>query len=118
MCKIVKTRKINYFTCASKRFNKLNLGRIRVLLNCLLLFLYLIYRIFTLGAYYRLQRSCGKVMFLHTSLILSMGGLAGRHTPWQADTPRQADTPLPSACYDTVNKWVVCIPMECILVKT
>ena len=30
--------------------------------------------------FYRPQRSCGKVMFLHLSVILSMaGGLAGRH---------------------------------------
>ena len=39
-----------------------------------------------LSFYYRSQRSCGKVMFLHVSVIL------GRHPPWQADTPHQADT--------------------------
>ena len=38
--------------------------------------------------YYRPQRSCGKVMFLHLSVILSTGGGRGSatHTPW-ADTP-------------------------------
>ena len=50
---------------------------------------------------YNPQRSCGKVMFLHVSVILSTLGvwqadiplmgrhpLPGRHTPlWQADTP-------------------------------
>ena len=37
--------------------------------------------------FYRPQRSCGKVMFLHVSVILSMGG-------WQADTPlRQTPSP-------------------------
>ena len=48
--------------------------------------------------YYRPQRSCGKVMFLHLSVILSTGGgvsasvHAGIHTPpWQ--TPSWADTP-------------------------
>ena len=39
-----------------------------------------------LTCYYRPQRSCGKVMFLHLSVILSMGGVsasvhAGIHTP-------------------------------------
>ena len=39
---------------------------------------------------YRLQRSSGKVMFLHLSVILStVWVVAGRHPsyPWQADTP-------------------------------
>ena len=35
---------------------------------------------------YRLQRSCGKVMFLHVSVILFREGV------WQADPPPQADT--------------------------
>ena len=65
------------------------------------------------------------------------GGLP--HTPPWADTPRQTspprqmpqwadsslgrhphpwtDTPLPSACWHTVNKRVVRIPLECILVS-
>ena len=44
----------------------------------------------------------------------------GRH-PW-ADSPSRADTPLdrhlplPSTCWDMVNKRAVCIPLECILV--
>ena len=51
--------------------------------------------------HYRPQRSCGKVMFLHLSVILSTGGCVypskhlGRLTPGQTpqvDTPR-ADTP-------------------------
>ena len=36
------------------------------------------------------KRSCGKVMFLHLSVILSMGGVCPS-TCW--DTPPQADTP-------------------------
>ena len=117
--------------------------------------------------YYRLQRGCGKVMFLHLSVILFTGGGGwlplvwgcvsatlwadtprwadppwqtppppdrhplGRHpqadTPW-ADTPLgrhppQADTSMPStcwdthlpplrtACWDTVNKPAVRIPL-------
>ena len=35
-----------------------------------------------------------------------------RYTPW-AGTP-----PSHSACWDTVNKRLVCIPLECILVQT
>ena len=57
--------------------------------------------------YYRPQRSCDKVMFLHLSVILFTRGSAthppGRH-------------PLPSACWDTVNKRAVRILLECILV--
>ena len=90
--------------------------------------------------YYRPQRSCSKVMFLHLSVILSTGGVCHppRQTPpsWaethRADTPRQThslgrhppgrhppqgDTPpLPSACWDMVNKGAVHILLECILV--
>ena len=57
---------------------------------------------------YRPQRSCGKVMFLHLSVILFTGGMCGQtpngQTPSWADTPGQtppldrhppqADTPL------------------------
>ena len=77
--------------------------------------------------FYRLQRSCGKVMFSQASVILSTGTPPGGYPPW-ADTPRQtpptwadtphlgrhgppgqsppgrhpqADTPLPSACWET-----------------
>ena len=67
------------------------------------------------------QRSCGKVMFLHLSVILFTGGgvpqcMLGYTHPLQVDTP-WADTPLarppprpvyagihtplPSACWDT-----------------
>ena len=41
--------------------------------------------------FYHPQRSCGKVMFLHLSVILSTGGVSDRHP--RADTPR-AGTPL------------------------
>ena len=34
----------------------------------------------------------------------------GQTLPW-------ADTPLCSACWDTINKWAVNIPLECILVS-
>ena len=41
---------------------------------------------------YRPQRSCGKVMFLHVSVILSTGG-DGRQTPPGKTPPRQTHTP-------------------------
>ena len=52
--------------------------------------------------------------------------LPGRHLPpsacWDTHTPLLpsacSDTHiLPSAYWDTVNKWVACIPLECILVN-
>ena len=60
---------------------------------------------------YRPQRRCGKVVFLHQSVILFTGwGCAippvGR-PPW-ADPPSPRLT-LRSACWDTVNKWAVYI---------
>ena len=94
---------------------------------------------------YRPQRSCSKVMFLHLSVILFTGGSASSpggvcHTPW-VDLPGQTPPrwtpphpvhagihtpaaqcmlgytlPLPSACWDTVDKQVVRIQLECILV--
>ena len=42
--------------------------------------------------FYRPQRSCGKVMFLHLSVS---------HSVHRGDTPPPADTPLPSAYWDT-----------------
>ena len=66
--------------------------------------------------YYRPQRSCGKVMFLHRSVILFTGGgvcpsacwnttLLGRHRPWADTPPVQCmlgyTPPLPSTCWDT-----------------
>ena len=76
------------------------------------------------SVYYRLQRSCGKVIFSQASVRHSVHGGCGRHhawadtpladTPWadlpgqtphQADTPRQIPPlgrhPQPSACWDT-----------------
>ena len=54
------------------------------------------------GVYYRPQRSCGKVMFLHLSVILFTGGCLPQcmlgNTPLRADTPRQTppwQTPHP-----------------------
>ena len=84
--------------------------------------------------YYRPQRSCGKVMFLHLSVILFTGGVwqtpPGRYPPEQTpphppgrQPPGQTppfgrhpliDTPL----WDMVNKPVVRILLECILVFT
>ena len=59
--------------------------------------------------HYRPQHSCGKVMFLHLSVILFTGGVSalmpagiqpplGRHPSGQI--PPQADTPLRSACWE------------------
>ena len=82
---------------------------------------------------YRPQWSCGKVMFLHLSVTLFMGGVClwfwgylahpppgrytlplDRHPPGQ--TPARAD-PLHSSCWDTVNKRAVRVLLECILVQ-
>ena len=77
--------------------------------------------------YYLPQTKFGKVMFLHLSVILFMGGGLPRcmlgytpqeQTPLGADTPHPgADTP-PAQCMlgDTGNKRVVRILLECILV--
>ena len=63
--------------------------------------------------------------YVFTGVCLSTGGVWPIHPPGQTalgQTPalgRQppwADSPLRSACWDTVNKWAVCIPLECILV--
>ena len=71
---------------------------------------------------YHLQMKFAKVMFSHVSFCpqgeLSASGPRGcaRQPPRQ--TSPRADTPLCSACWDMVNKWVVCTPLECILVLT
>ena len=76
------------------------------------------------------KRSCGKVMFLQLSVILfTEGGLPQcmlgyplEQAPPGADTPPQ-QSPHPSShppaqCMlgDTVNKWTVCILLDCNLV--
>ena len=67
--------------------------------------------------FYRPQRSCGKVMFLHLSVILSMaGGLAGRHP--LADRhplppPPAGRQPLGRPLQRTIR-----ILLECIFVDT
>ena len=48
----------------------------------------------TVISHYRPQRSCGKVMFLHLSVILSTGVGCLVDTPY-TDTPLQADTSPP-----------------------
>ena len=89
--------------------------------------------------FYRPQRSWGKVMFLHVSVILLTGGVSAsvhagiHHPPWEqtptpgadtspgANTPG-ADTPLEEIpleqCMlgDRGNKRAVRILLECILV--
>ena len=69
-------------------------------------------------SYYRPQRSCGKVMFLHVSAILSVDGVV-----WQADTPLagrspcQADTtPRHDHCtgrYASYWNVFLCIELYC-----
>ena len=78
---------------------------------------------------YRPQTKFTKVMFSQVSVCPRGGGCLPHcmlgYTPGQtppadtpqADTPPCADTPLGSACWDTVNKRAVCIPLECILVE-
>ena len=85
-----------------------------------------------LFSFYRPQRSCDKVMFLHLSVILFTGRLADPpgQTPTKQTTPgtppgqpplgrhprRQTPSPMRSACWDTVKKQAVRILLECILV--
>ena len=75
-----------------------------------LVILYSIYR--HRNCFNRPQRSCGKVIFLHLSVILFTGGL-GRHppvrqspgqTPPWTNTPPWQTPPLCSACWDAVNR--------------
>ena len=60
------------------------------------------YSLQTINPFLPPSRSCGRVMFLHLSVILFTGGVSATHTPGpeadtpQADTP-QADTPQPPA---------------------
>ena len=75
--------------------------------------------------FYRPQRSCGKVMFLHLSVL---GGgfwadtpLGQTHPPLGRPPPGKHSPPgrrplLCSACWDTVNKRAVRILLECNLV--
>ena len=75
--------------------------------------------------FYRPQTKFAKVCF-HRCLSVYWGGGCpiacwdthpplGRHHP-PGQTPPCTDTPLGSACWDTVNKRAVRIPLECILV--
>ena len=70
--------------------------------------------------FYRPQQSCGKVMFLHLSVILFTEGLPypplgrhpqGRQPPWANTSPAQC------MLGDTVNKRAVRILLECNLVS-
>ena len=74
--------------------------------------------------YYCPQQSCSKVMFLHLSVILFTGdgsATPGQTPPWQTPLGRHPQAgqtfPLHSACCDMVNKPVVSILLECILVS-
>ena len=60
---------------------------------------------------YHPQSSCGKVMFLHLSVILFTGGVSARHPPRQAPTPPH---PLPFS--RRLLQRTVRILLECILV--
>ena len=84
----------------------------------------------TIIVYYRPKRSCGKVMFLHVSVILFTGGLCQGDPPPDRDPPGQrpplpwTETSLPwtktslpwteTPPYD--NERAVRILLECILV--
>ena len=57
-----------------------------------------------------------KVMFLHLSVIVfTRGGLVSQHAS-QVTWPGGVWRTPPPALWDTVNKWVVCTLLECILV--
>ena len=73
-----------------------------------------------LFSFYRPQRSCDKVMFLHLSVILFTGRLAdpplGRHAPWadtnQADNPRHtpwAATPGQTPPWEDILPYAQCL---------
>ena len=65
---------------------------------------------------YRPQRSWGKVMILHLSVILfTGGGVCHTHFPLGKHPP-PGRHPLCSTCWDMVNKRVVRILLECNLV--
>ena len=77
---------------------------------------------------YRPQRSCGKVMFSQTSVILFTWGV---DTPYWAGTPLWPDTPWadmppkqtsPPGQTPPLSRWLlqrtVCILLECILITT
>ena len=74
---------------------------------------------------YRPQTKFAKVIFSQVPVCPQGGvclwswGCLPQPPPWAdtpSQTPLQADTPLPSACWDTVNKRALHIPLECILV--
>ena len=65
------------------------------------------------GHFYRPQTKFAKVMF--SQVCLSGGG--GVSSPLHAGIHAPDRHPLCSACWDTVNKWAVCTPLECILVS-
>ena len=69
--------------------------------------------------YYRPQRSCGKVMFLHVSVILShrRGGLAGRYAPGQTPPGRQTPPLAETPPQGRPLQRTVRILLECILVS-
>ena len=74
------------------------------------------------SCFYHLQRSWGKVMFLHVSVILFTGGgvsasvHVGIHTPPRNRPPPGADPPEQCMLGDTGNKRAVRILLQCILV--
>ena len=66
--------------------------------------------------YYRPQRSCGNVIFLHLSVSHSVHREEVSATPPRQTPPGQTTPSLCSACWDMVNKRTVRILLECILV--
>ena len=71
--------------------------------------------VFLVDCCYRPQRSWAKVMFLHVSVILFIGGGLGRPPPG-ADAPLGADPPEQCMLEDTANERAVRILLECNLV--
>ena len=72
-----------------------------------------------LKLYYRPQRRCGKVVFLHMSVILSMGGVSQHalgQTPPRADTLRADTSSRQTPPNRPLLQRTVRILLECILV--
>ena len=61
----------------------------------------------TLVYYYRPQLSCGKVMFLHLSVILFTGGVVWQ-TPGQKTPPGQTPPPLEDGYASHWNAFLFC----------
>ena len=78
--------------------------------------------IYIIAQFYRPQTKFAKVMFSQVSVCPQRQGVYpiacwDTHTPWGRHPLLGRHPPLGSACWDTVNKRAVRIPLDCILVS-